>query len=262
MLALSSSTIQLLRLTSCHARRRENANWERKEDMVVKDYLSTLLIGIGISTAIGCAVDPPPAPNPPLSRQKVQAVLACQDTIRREGTSFLNLKLKKLEQCADDVLELQMSLENQLITQDQFDESLPNVRRQCVHSFSTIKTASTRLVDRILLSCSPVEDILLGENDPLLFQGLVTQMGGDGFTSVEQLAAFICGGKELTVDFAAAFEIPRLHQLLSILGPEFVIDGDNGNYTFFLPVLPLDSRCNAPTSVSGDVVESLLGRKP
>jgi hypothetical protein len=233
-----------------------------KGTMGVKNCLSTLLVGTVISTVIGCVVEPPPAPNPPLSRQKVQAVLTCQDTIRKEGARFLNLKLKKLEECADDVLELQMALENQLITQDQFDESLPIVRRRCIQNFSTIKTASTRLVDRIILSCGPVEQILLGESDPLLFQGLVTQMGGDGFTSVEQLAALICGGKELIVDMAAAFEMPRLHQLLSILGPEFVIDGNNGNYSLFLPVLPLDARCNAPTSVSGAVVESLLGKKP
>lgn len=129
--------------------------------MVVKHYLSTLLSGIGISTAIGCAVDPPPAPNPALSRQKVQAELSCQGTIRKEGARFLRLKLKKLEWCAGKVLRLQMSLENQLITQNQFDKSLLNVRQQCVNSFSAIKNASKKLVDNILLDCNPVEDVIL-----------------------------------------------------------------------------------------------------
>jgi hypothetical protein len=224
--------------------------------MVVKHYLSTLLVGIGLSTAIGCAVDPPPAPNPPLSERQERGVLKCQKAITKLGASFVSLKLKNLEKCAVEVLDLQLDLENQHIMQAQFDAALPNIRRECQEKFGAIKAASTRLVDGIISACEPVQDLVLGANDPLLFQGLVA---GSGFASVEEVAGFICGVKEFAVDFAVAFEMPRLHQLLSILGSEFVADGEFQSEAIFLPVLPLDSRCSAPVASSGAIMGRFLG---
>lgn len=208
--------------------------------MVLSRYLSGLLIGIGMTTTLGCAVPPPDPPDPPLSANQVQQLLKCQHTIKQEGAEFTELKMRKLEKCADNVLELQLKLENQLITQAEFDAALVKVRKECVEGFEQITKTSTKLVDGIIAACGPIETVLLGEDDPLLFQGLADIVGPGAFTSVEELAGFICAIKEVTVDFSVSIQVPRLHHLLTILGPEFVQDtGD----VEFLPVIPLDERC-------------------
>ena len=213
--------------------------------MALKRYLSGLLLGLGTMTAIGCAVDPPPPPDPPFSQEEVKGLLACQTEIKKQGREFLNTKVKNLEECADDMLEIQLSLESQLITEDEFNAQLPAVRTKCQKKFAKVTSASTKLVDKIIAACEPVEDVLLGSDDPLLFQGLLGVVSSSGeFCSVEQIAGWVCTMKELAADFAVSVEVPRLHSLLETLGPDFLDDeiGSPGG-PIFLPNIPLDDRC-------------------
>src|SRR5215471_6832319 len=138
--------------------------------MALKRCLLGLLIGRGNTAGIGCAIDPPDHPDPALSKDQVKGVLKCQESIKKQGLKFLKKKVKNLEQCADDVLEIQLQLESHIITQEQFNEALAGARSSCVRWFSQVTEASTKLVDEIAKACEPVEDIVLGGDDPLLFQ--------------------------------------------------------------------------------------------
>lgn len=222
--------------------------------------LSGLFLSVGI-TASGCILAPTVPPDPPLTAEQVEAVAECQEAIKKEGAKFVKKKLNKLEKCVDDVLELQLQRENGLITQEEFDAQLAKVREKCLKGFASIQKASTKLVDSIINSCEPVEDLILPSDfttqyDPLQFQTLSAFLGGPPLESVEQLAGFICVGKELVVDGAVGFEVPRLCELLGLLGPEFVSDTGEG---VCLPLIPLDPRCLEVTSPP-EIVGNLLRR--
>lgn len=205
-------------------------------------FFSGLLLSLGLITITGCFSLPSPTPpDPPLSKAEVQALGKCQTAIKKEGAKFINVKLSKFEKCIDQVLELQLALENQLITQAQFDAALVKVRAKCEKNFAAIEKASTRLVDGVIKACEPIQDVLLGPNDPLQFQAFAEAMSGDLFTSVAQLAGWICVAKELTVDVAVGVQVPRLCRLLATLNPDLVGNVEEG---VCIPLLPLDDRCD------------------
>lgn len=208
--------------------------------MMHRSTLSTLLVGAAFFTMAGCKISPPAPPTTPMTEEQVEAVADCQTAIKKEGAKFINYKLKKLEQCVDEVLELQLYLENGLITQAQFDAKLDQLRAKCTRNYNLISKASTKLVDGIIKKCEPVEDLVFGADDPLQFQTLSSE-GGPSLGSLESMVGTICGVKELLVDAAVGIEVPRMCHVLETLGPEFVIVNEDPD--FCLPNIPLDPRC-------------------
>ncbi len=204
--------------------------------------LSTLLVGAAFFTMAGCKISPPAAPTTLMTEEQVAAVADCQTAIKKEGAKFINFKLKKLEQCVDEVLELQLRLENQLISQAQFDAELAKARAKCARNYNQITKASTKLADGIIKKCGPVEDLVFGADDPLQFQTLSSE-GGLPLASLEEMVGSICGIKELLVDIAVGIEVPRMCYVLETLGPEFLIVDDDPD--FCVPNIPLDPRCES-----------------
>lgn len=206
--------------------------------MLHNHFFSKPLLSFALLFIAGCVFPPPTPPDPPLSEDEVKALVKCQESIKKEGAKFVNFKLKKLELCVDDVLELQLQLENGHLTPEKFEMKLAAVRKKCEKNFALITKASTKLVDGVVKACDPIETVLLGPYDPLRFQAVGDLFEGP-FESVEEIAGLVCSGKELAVDAMVGLEVPRFCELLSILGPDFVIiDGEA-----CLPNIPLDPRC-------------------
>jgi hypothetical protein len=184
----------------------------------------------------------------PLTQKQVTAVLKCQDTIKEQGEDFTETKLEDLEDCLDAVLTVQLDFENGLISQAQYNAELGGVRQYCLNQYQSIGKASTHLINRIIKDCSGVASIILpatkSQYDPLEFGAT-----GINYDNVTDLAGAVCEAKELAVDFAVFFEVPRMANLLDILDNDttgsqsgtFSIEGPNGTE---IPNIPLDPRCN------------------
>ena len=212
--------------------------------MIRKTSLAVFFVTACI-VGFGCEFGPPTPPSTPLTRREVREVLECQETIKQEGQKFTMTKLIGLEKCFDEVLNVQLPFENGLISQGRYDSQLATVRKECLSLYQNIGRASTRLVDRIIHDCGEVESIILNSDyDPL-------QFGPTGFnySNVTEMAGTICGAKELAVDFAVFFEVPRMANLLDILDGDttdsvtgtFSAEGPSGSE---IPNIPLDERCN------------------
>jgi hypothetical protein len=199
--------------------------------MTAKVFLTIVFVGLSMA-GFGCDFGSPTPPDPRLTENQVEDVLECQETIKKEGRKFTGLKTKKFEKCLDEVLALQLESENELITEDDFEEDLEDIREECTEMFEDIEEASTDFVDEVIKACKPVEDIIFSDYDPLQFEA----MGGE-FTDVEELAGVLCSAKELFVDLNVFVQVPRMVDLLNILGEDFFF----GNETF--PGIPLDDRC-------------------
>ncbi len=137
-----------------------------------------------------------------LTANQIPAVLNCQATIEWEGAQFARFKEDNLNQCLDQVLELQLPFENGQLDATHYNARLSQTRRECAQQFQAIGAASTNLVNNIVAACGPVESLILPSSgyDPLEFGALTRS---EGFTLVADatgLAGSICGAKELFVD--------------------------------------------------------------
>jgi hypothetical protein len=165
-----------------------------------------------------------------LTRKETNQLLTCQEAIKSEGRLFIREKLRKLESCADRLLEPTLQFENGLLTQEEFDAALARAQEFCDERLAEITRASTQLVDGIVAKCQRVEHLIFGDGDPLRFQGLISFI--ESFTgplwidTAEELAGAICIGKEFLVDIAVILEIPRALELLDLFS-----------------AIPLDPRC-------------------
>lgn len=191
---------------------------------------------------------PPEPPEEPFTRQTVEKLGQCQTAIKEQGRTFVKTKLAKFEGCLDVVLNLQLKKENGYLNDEQFENKLEEARKTCANKFDQIKTASTKFVNRVVNKCEPVEEELLGENDALQFQAWQDEAGtGVPLESVEELAGFLCGLKEIAVDLIVGVQVPRKCHILEELGPEFGFADDE----FCVPNIPLDERC--PTFLDGNI---------
>jgi hypothetical protein len=194
------------------------------------------------------------APEPLTSRQ-IQGVLNCQQTIKWKGAEFTSFKEINLDECLDEVLEVQLPYENGQIDADHYNRQLSEIRGDCESRFKQIGAASTRLVNGIVEACGPVQSLILPESgyDPLQFGGLTRSLGMVLIDDATALAGRICGANELFVDAAEAVQVPRFVGLLEILDNgtgQFAISGPSSSalsLTPTIPNIPLDSRCVYPS---------------
>ncbi len=220
-------------------------------------------------TVFGCDLGPPQVPPPqegnpqaalkapsaPLTARQIQGVLKCQETIKREGAEFVRFKEEKLNECLDEVLELQLPFENGQIDSAHYNSELTGIRRDCGSRFEQIGAASTNLVNGIVDACGPVQSLILPNSgyDPLQFGALTRSMRIVLVADATGLAGRLCGAKELLVDALVAIQVPRLVGLLKILDNgtgQFAISGPPSSslsLTPTIPNIPLDSRCIYPS---------------
>jgi hypothetical protein len=202
--------------------------------------LPLALLSVSIIIAAGCDLGPVGQP-PPLTKKEVRKVLSCQEAVKEEGRHFTKVKLAGVEECLDKVLEAQLEFENGLISESQFNQKLDKIRKDCRKEYREIRKASKELVDEIIDECGPVEAIVFSDYDPLKFDALSSFNGTLFNPSVQDLAGWTCGVKEIIVDFAIFFQVPRMYELLGILGEEFYIE--LGDVRIPHPELILDPRC-------------------
>lgn len=207
--------------------------------MMQRHTLATLLVGATFFTMAGCKISPPNPPTTPLTQAQFNKVSDCQAAIKKESLDFTEAKTKKLQRCVDNVIDLQLRLENGLMTQAQYDVALEKQRANCARAYEVINKASTNLIDGINYFCKPIESLILGPDDPLQLQAFYADALGGTVDEIEDVGSLICGIKELSVDVLLGFEAPRLCHALEALGPGFFVDGGS----FCLPAIPLDSRC-------------------
>jgi hypothetical protein len=202
---------------------------------------------------------PPPesdaalAPTGSLSAGQVFGVLECQRTIKHEARDFGAFKEWELDRCLDATLGAQLGFENGLTNTSAYDSQLIGIRQDCTRRFQEVGAASTRLVNRIVAACTPVQSIIIPASgyDPLEFGALANELNISGGTAVT-LAGEICGAKELLVDSAETIQVPRMVQLLNILDAgtgQFAVTGPQVPFLDLpttLPNIPLDTRCTFP----------------
>lgn len=219
----------------------------------------TALLGV-LTASGGCAFFPPVPPAVPLTQTQITQVENCQKGVTAAGRAFVNTKLLKLEACVQEVLRWRLRFENGLIDQAEYDAKLEATRNKCRTHYEAITKASTTFVDDVIAKCQDAEDAVLGEYDALRFV-----LGGESLfgppTTLEELAGGLCGAKEAGVDALLSVQMPRALEVLSYLGPEFVIleDGvptDPDTITTGFPNVPLDPRCLSPATAP--VLQRLL----
>jgi hypothetical protein len=204
-----------------------------------------VLLGFLALVSSGCDLGPVGTP-PPLTKAQARGVLSCQHTIKVASALFYNTKITKLGDCADKILALQVSLENGLITQSQFDKSIETVAKDCEKGFTAIGRTSTAMVDAIFGSCTPVEDLIISAYDPLQFVALgeSNPINLGSIESVDDIVRYACLGGELWMDLAVWFNVPRVGRLLDSVGLAEFIDSDPDG---LIPAVPLDPRCSGTT---------------
>lgn len=194
------------------------------------------------------------APPPALTADQIKAVLNCQATIKSEGAEFTDFKEKNLDECLDEVLELQLPFENGQLDSAHYNAGLAKTRDDCAHRFNKIGAASSKLVDKIVAACTPVQSLILPFSgyDPLQFGALTRSESIVLVAEATGLAGRICGAKELFVDALVALQAPRMAGLLKILDNgtgQFAISGPPSSILGVpptIPNIPLDSRCTFP----------------
>lgn len=203
--------------------------------------------------SFGCDFGPPTPPTVPLKQSQVSAVLNCQHTIKQQGQNFATVKLTNVEACLDEVLAAQVPFENGLTTSAEYQNALTSARRDCLTKFQLIGLVSTTMINDIVASCGPVENIILPSSgyDPLEFEALsnFADSANPPLDNVTDLAGAVCGAKEEAVDWMVFLEVPRMGNLLDILnndttGGPFSYVSDETPYNFEFPNIPLDERCN------------------
>jgi hypothetical protein len=220
----------------------------RKKGNSILSFVALSLI------SFGCNFGPPTPPVTPLTYTQVREVESCQATIKAAGRNFVETKLNNVEECLDNVLEIQLQYENGLISQYLYNHQLALTRYQCAQSFQQVGYASTELINNIIQVCGPISSIILPGSgyDPLQLDALASESdnGPEGFTNITQYAGNVCGIKELAVDAMIGYQVPRMANLLLILDNntgQFAITEDSGEFVF--PNIPLDSRCTAISTI-------------
>ena len=236
--------------------------------------ISMAVIGAAMLMVFGCDLGPPQLPPPgpppqpsaaaqagalaaapaPLTAGQIKGVLNCQEKIKSEGLEFTRSKEKKLNECLDEVLELQLPFENGLLDAADYNTELAEVRSDCAQRFQQIGRASTDLVNDIVAACGPVQSLILPNSgyDPLQFGALARSEHIILVADATGLAGRICGAKELFVDALVGLQVPRMVGLLKILDNgtgQFAITGPSSSLLGLSPILPnipLDTRCILP----------------
>jgi hypothetical protein len=143
------------------------------------------------------------APAAALTAAEVKAVLKCQDTIRKEGESLSRTVADALAACAAVKLDAHVKFENGVVDAAKFATLGAAADRKCRKRGARITAASTKFVDEVLASCEPVEDVVLGPDDPLAFVELF------GATTAEELAGGVCVDSVLFALLGTFVQIPR-----------------------------------------------------
>lgn len=186
---------------------------------------------------------PPTPPQPPLTKAQVAALAKCQTAIKKAQAAFVKTKLGTLGGCVDGALNLQLGLENDLLQQQDYVAGLEKVKTKCAKGFGKITAASTKFVDAIVKSCTPVESFVFGAYDALRFQtALASLPSGPPPTTIVGLAGVLCTLTEEYADGQLWQAVPRMMEVLAGLGPEFVHVVDQQSGSGF-PNVPLDARC-------------------
>jgi hypothetical protein len=215
-----------------------------------RSLLASVLLA-GLAAGTGC-MPLFPAPEPPgLSKKQANDVLACQVGLDVAGRKFVEHKMKELETCAQNILAIRLPFENEQISEDEYLKKLDGVRDGCNKNFKDIQTASTRFVDKVIDACDPVAEWIL-DWDELSFLILNDETSGFPETgSVEELAGSMCTMKELIVDQMVFFQMPRLMELLSYLGEDYVVITSENDFPIGYPNIPLDDRCAPIQDMAG-----------
>jgi hypothetical protein len=197
----------------------------------------------------GCPIFPAPAPPVPLDKSAAAALAKCQSAILKAQAAFVKVKLGAVGSCVDGIMKVRLPFENGLTTAADFDAGIAKMRGKCTKSYAKVGAASTKLVDTILKACTPAESAVIGGYDALRVHSAYTFFGPDP-TSILEFAAVLCTLTDEHADGELFVAAPRLMELLSYLGPEYVHLFDPGNG---LPNVPLDARCvplsNAPIPI-------------
>ncbi len=207
-----------------------------------KTSLAILLVVISLIGA-GCVFFSTP-PDPGLTKPVIDSILECQEQIKKKGRAFIEAKLGNLEDCLDKVLKIQLLYENNLITESEFETRLAATRQTCLNKYNNITGASFTLANDISAKCQPAI-IYTTSYDPLQFQALASATG-ISITNGNELGGAICKAKEAIVDIAVGLQVPRMHELLGILG----LFEENGLYDFYvekkgirIPNIVLHDKC-------------------
>lgn len=206
---------------------------------IVRGVRRVLLVLPAVSFA-ACTVLPTPTPPAPLTKSQAAAVAKCQKSAQKAQLAFLKTQQGNLGSCVYGVLSLRLAFENSLATQEDFDAGLVKMRDKCTKGYAKITAGSTKLVDAIVKGCAPADAAVVGPYDALRFQAFFAGITMSAPANSEQVAGGICA---LAVDAIYAnvgTAAPRLMELLTYLGPEYVslVDADSG-----FPNVPLDPRC-------------------
>jgi hypothetical protein len=167
------------------------------------------------------------AAQPPITTQQAKDLSKCQDAVAKGGQKFLTTKLKLVEKCGTERVEAQLKC---AAGDSKCLSLLDKAEELCFKKFEDVLPASTKFIDDVLKACEPVESLIFGPDDPLLYQALIALISdivGEPVvvTTVAELAGALCVGKELLVDVAAFLEVPA------------------GLDPFELLFIPLDDRC-------------------
>lgn len=198
-----------------------------------------LVIGFLVLVTAGCDLGPVGTP-PPLTRSQARAVADCQHAVKGGSSGFMAVKVAKLNDCGDKILALQLALENDLMTQAQFDKAIAKVRQDCLKGFDAVTRASTTLADLIFSNCTQVESLIFDSNyDPLKFIALgennPIELGP--IETVDDIVRYACLGSELMIDTAVWLNFPRSGGLFDSVG----LASTNGDV--IIPEIILDQRC-------------------
>src|SRR5262249_22251726 len=147
----------------------------------------------------------------------------CQTAIKKAQATFVKTKLGSLGSCVDTALNLQLAVENDLLPQQDAQAALDKAKGKCTKGFGKITAASTKMIDAIVKSCTPVESFVFGAYDGLRFQSaLATVPSGTPPTTIVGLAGVLCTLTEEYADAQMWQAVPRMMEVLANLGPELV----------------------------------------
>ena len=203
-----------------------------------------------IIPSTGCMpLFPRPAPPVPLlTRSQIGNLVGCENTINRYGLKLVGTQTESVEDCAEDILEASFLFENDFIDEDEFLDEIDRIREKCDKKFEQVEKASTRFIDNVINACDQVDDFIL-DDDLLRFQ-MLSEESGDVLNvgSLPLLAGSLCGIKSLFAMQLVLFEVPRIMELFSYLGPQYFVITDENDFPIGHLVLPLDERCTLPST--------------
>jgi hypothetical protein len=192
-----------------------------------------------------------PRPNPPspfLTRPLIRELVRCEETINRYGRRLVNTQHTSIEDCAQDILDVSFLFDNEIIDEEEYFDAIDRIRNKCDRGLDRIERASTRFVDRVIDACDPVQEYIL-DYDLLRFQLLSEETDGTvNIGSLPLLAGSLCGIKSLFAMQLMLFQIPRVMELYSYLGDEYIEITDDNDFPIGRLVLRLDERCIVPES--------------